>query len=222
VRQVPVILLGAGGHAKVVLDLLQALDRQVLGVCDPGLADQGIQQWRGLPVLGNDEAIEQHDPNSIALANGTGSLPGNHLRRRLHAQFTRQGYHFTTLVHPSATLGSGVELGQDVQVMAGVIVQADTRIGDDVILNTGACIDHDGVIGNHVHIAPGAVLSGDVRVADGCHIGPGAVIIQGVRLGQGAVIGAGTTVLSDLLAHHQQTGQPPRPPVDLNTESNTA
>jgi UDP-perosamine 4-acetyltransferase len=212
VRQTPVVLLGAGGHAKVVLDLLQALDRQVIGVCDPGLADQGILQWRDLPVLGSDEAVEQHHPDSIELANGTGSLPGNHLRRRLHAQFTRQGYRFATLIHPSAIFGSGIELGQGVQIMAGVIVQADTHIGDDVILNTGARIDHDGEIGNHVHIAPGAVLSGDVRVADGCHIGSGVVIIQGVRLGRGAVIGAGTTVLSDLLAHHQQTGQPPRTP----------
>lgn len=217
----PVILLGAGGHAKVVLDLLYSLDRQVLGVCDPGLTTQGAKVWRGLPVLGNDEVIERYSPNHIELANGTGSLPGSHLRRRLHVQFTRRGYRFAMLVHPSAILGSGIEFGQGVQIMAGVIVQADTRIGEDVILNTGARIDHDCTIGHHVHVAPGAVLSGGVRGGDGCHIGPGAVIIQSVRLGQGAVIGAGTTVLTDLPAHHQLTGQPSRPPIDLNMESNT-
>lgn len=214
----PVILLGAGGHAKVVLDLLHALGRQVLGVCDPELADQGRPQWRGLPVLGNDAAIEQYAPDGIELANGTGSLPGNTLRHRLHSKFTRQGYRFATLVHPSAILGSGVDLGQGVQIMAGVIVQADTRIGDDVILNTGARIDHDSEVGDHVHVAPGAVLSGDVTLGDGCHIGAGATLLQGVRLGSQVVIGIGTTVLTNVASGHQQTGQPPRAPRRINQE----
>lgn len=214
----PVILLGAGGHAKVVLDLLQALDRQILGVCDPGLAGQGIPQWRALPVLGDDHAVEQYEPDSIELANGTGSLPGNTLRCRLHAQFTRQGYRFATLVHPSAILGSGIELGQGVQIMAGVIVQADTRIGDDAILNTGARIDHDCRVGDHAHVAPGAVLSGDVQVDRGCHIGAGATLLQGIHIGPGAVVGAGTTVLHDLEAGHRLTGQPARTPHRINQE----
>lgn len=214
----PVILLGAGGHAKVVLDLLQALDRQVLGICDPALATQGTKTWRGLPVLGDDHVIESYAPADVELANGTGSLPGNTLRRRLHTRFTRQGYRFATLVHPSAILGSGTELGQGVQIMAGVIVQADTRIGDDVILNTGARIDHDGDIGHHVHVAPGAVLSGDVTLGNGCHVGAGATLRQGLRVGSEAVIGMGTTVLTDVAAGHQQTGQPPRASRRINQE----
>lgn len=220
-KRVPIILLGAGGHAKVVLDLLHALDHRILGVCDPELADRSISEWRGLPVLGNDEMIEQHQSDSIALANGVGSLPDNHLRRRLHKRFIGKGYRFITLVHPSAILGSGVKLGESVQIMAGAIIQADTHLGNDVILNTAARVDHESVIGDHVHVAPGAVLSGNVKVADGCHIGPGAVVIQGIKLGQGAVVGAGTTVLSDLPAHYQLTGQPPRPPVELKRKKNT-
>jgi sugar O-acyltransferase (sialic acid O-acetyltransferase NeuD family) len=218
VSPLPVILLGAGGHAKVVLDLLQALNRQVLGICDPALAAQGTKSWRSLPVLGDDHAVESYAPAEIELANGTGSLPGNTLRRRLHVQFTRQGYRFTTLVHPSAILGSGVELGQGVQVMAGVIVQADTRIGDDVILNTGARIDHDGEVGHHVHVAPGAVLSGGIRLGNGCHIGAGATLLQGIQVGSEAVVGIGTPVLSNVAAGHQQTGQPPRAPRRINQE----
>ena len=208
--QVPVILLGAGGHAKVVLDLLKALDRQVLGICDPALAAQGAKTWRGLPVLGDDHAVEPYLPADIELANGTGSLPGNTLRRRLHEQFTRQGYRFATLVHPNTILGSGVDLGQGGQIMAGVVVQADSRIGENVILNTGTRIDHDCDLGDHVHIAPGTVLSGDVWVEEGSHIGPGATLIQGIRIGQGAVIGAGSTVIKDVPAFHQLTGQPAR------------
>lgn len=220
-KQIPIILLGAGGHAKVVVDLLHALDHRILGVCDPELANRGVAQWRGLPVLGNDEIIEEHQPDSIALANGIGSLPNSQLRRRLHQRFKRIGYRFITLVHPSSVLGSGVELGEGVQIMAGTIIQADTKFGNDAIVNTGVRIDHESVIGDHVHVAPGAVLSGNVMVADGCHIGPGAVVIQGIKLGQGAVVGAGTTVLSDLPAQCQLTGQPPRPPVELNRKKNT-
>lgn len=208
----PVILLGAGGHAKVVLDLLHALDRQIIGICDPGLAAEGAKAWRGLSVLGDDQAVEQYAPTEVELVNGSGSLPGNNARCRLHVQFTRNGYRFATLVHPSAIFGSGVELGQGVQVMAGVIVQAETRIGDDVILNTGARIDHDVQIGDHVHVAPGAVLSGNIRLGSGCHIGAGASLLQGIHIGSGVVIGIGTMVLADVAAGHQQTGQPPRAP----------
>jgi len=221
VSTLPVILLGAGGHAKVVLDLLQALDRQVLGVCDPRLAAEGVKAWRGLMVLGDDRAVEKYASADIELANGTGKLPGSSLRSRLHLQFTHQGYRFATLIHPSAILGSGVDLGEGVQVMAGVIIQADTRIGDDVILNTGAHIDHDGKIGRYVHIAPGAILSGDVRVGDETHIGPGATLIQGIQIGNGAVVGAGTTVIRDIPAWHQQTGQPARQVTQIYTESTT-
>ncbi|MCE8027081.1 acetyltransferase [Halomonas daqingensis] len=214
----PVILLGGGGHAKVVLDLLHALEREILGVCDPVLATQGIRTWRGLPVLGDDGAVAQYAPDAVELVNGTGSLPGNHLRRRLHEQFAALEYRFTTLVHPSAIIGTGVEFGHGVQVMAGVIVQPDSRLGDDVIINTGSRLDHDTQIGNHVHIAPGAVLSGGVIIGSGCHIGVGATLIQGIRIGSEAVIGAGTTVISDVAGGYLQTGQPPRSPSRIKKE----
>lgn len=213
--QHPVILLGAGGHAKVVLDLLRANERTVIGVCDPNLARQNTDTWRGVSVLGDDSAIYQYAPDSVELANGMGSLPGSQSRRRLHLTFSRQGYRFATLVHPSAVLGVGVTLDQGVQVMAGCVIQADTCIDEGTIINTAAQIDHDGQIGSHVHIAPGAVLSGEVTVEENAHIGPNATLIQGKRIGKGAIVGAGTTVLRDIFAYHQLTGQPPREPQPL-------
>lgn len=221
-KTAPTILLGAGGHAKVVLDLLRLLDYHVLGVCDPEMVARGISQWRGLPVLGTDEAVMQYSPESITLANGLGSVPGQQLkRRRLHERFTNLGYYFVTLVHPSVILGSDVELGRGVQVMAGVIVQADTIVGDNVILNTGSRIDHDGLVGDHVHVAPGAVVSGNVAISEGCHIGPASVVIQSIKLAKDSVVGAGTTVLYDLPENCQLTGQPPRPFVKIKREGDT-
>jgi len=214
----PVVLLGAGGHAKVVLDLLHALGRQILGVCDPDLTSKGLHSWRDVPILGRDEAIERYTPTDVELANGIGSLPGSRVRRRLHTRFTRQGYRFATLIHPSAVVGTGIQMGHGVQIMAGVIVHADTRIGDDVILNTGVRVDHDGDIGGHVHVAPGAVVSGGVTIGRGCHIGAGAVLMHGITIGEEAIIGLGTSVIADVAAGHQQTGQPPRSPRRINQE----
>ena len=211
-RNPPAILLGAGGHAKVILDLLRNAGFEILGVCDPQLASEQTDEWLGLPVLGDDDAVDRYTPDAVLLANGLGSLPGNSLRRRINDKFTQKGYCFATLIHSSAIIGSGVKLGIGTQIMAGVIVQAATRLGDDTVLNTGARVDHDGEVGDHVHIAPGAVLSGNVTVGDSCHIGPGATLIQGVEMGAGAIIGAGTVVLSDVPSGHKLLGCAPNLP----------
>ena len=213
----PAILLGAGGHAKVVLDLLRDVGFEILGVCDPQLASEHTDQWLGLPVLGDDSAVDRYAPDAVLLANGLGSLPGNSLRRRVNDKFTQKGYCFATLVHSSAIVGSDVKLGSGTQIMAGVIIQAATLIGDDTILNTGARVDHDGEIGDHVHIAPGAVLSGNVSVGNSCHIGPGATVIQGVEIGAGAIIGAGTVVLSNVPPWHKVLGAAPNPPSAMSS-----
>ncbi|MGY6563456.1 MAG: acetyltransferase [Halomonadaceae bacterium] len=208
----PVVLLGAGGHAKVTLDLLHALGRSVLGVCDPKLVADGVVSWRGLSVLGGDEAVRRYSVEDVELVNGIGSVPGSSLRKKLHMHFTKHNYRFATLVHPSAILGVGVSLGNGVQIMAGAIVQADTQVQDNTILNTGVRVDHDCLISQHTHIAPGAILSGGVVLEEGVHIGPGATLTQGIRVGASAVIGAGTPVVRNVPARHQLTGLPPRAP----------
>lgn len=196
----PLILIGAGGHARVLQELTQAAGRQILGVCDPQLASQGAATWRGLPVLGGDEALNGIDPAGIGLVNGLGQLVGSKIRRALHERLRTAGFTFPTLVHPAAWVASSAMLADGVQIMAGVIIQPDSRIDSDVIVNTRASIDHDCTIGQHVHIAPGATLCGGVQVGAGAFIGAGAVVTQGVRVGAGAVVGAGVTLTRDLNA----------------------
>ncbi|WP_108124484.1 acetyltransferase [Saccharospirillum mangrovi] len=196
------ILLGAGGHAKVLADLINACGERILGVCDPQLAQSGASHWRELAILGDDRAVFGFEPNQVQLVNGLGG-PG---RNAVMQQFAAKGYRFATLVHPRAVIGSGVELGEGVQIMAGAIVQADTAIGAHCIINTGAQIDHDGRLGRDVHLAPSAVLAGDVTLGDGVFVGPGAVIGRGVTVGDRAVIGAGTTVLKSLPAKARALG----------------
>lgn len=200
-RQVlPLVLLGAGGHAKVLLSIARLCGQTILGVCDPVLSKQGVTDWRGIKVLGDDRALDQLDPSSVALINGIGQLAGRNYRRELHQNLANKGYHFATLIHPTAYLDVSVKLGCGVQIMAGVVIQTDTVIGDGTIINSQALVEHDCFISRYVHIAPGATMCGEVNVHEGAFVGSGAVVIQGISIGENAVVGAGATLTSDIAA----------------------
>jgi UDP-perosamine 4-acetyltransferase len=188
----PAILLGAGGHARVVRALAEALGMQVTGVCDPLLTAQ--EDWMGLRVLGAAANLLQIAPSSVVLLNGVGKMPDSTVRARLQAEWTLQGFAFPPLVHPSAWVAPDVDLGPGVQVMAGAVVQPGCTVGSGSIINTRAGVDHDGQLAEDVHLAPGATLCGDVRVGAGAFIGAGAVVIQGCAIGAGAVVAAGALV----------------------------
>jgi sugar O-acyltransferase (sialic acid O-acetyltransferase NeuD family) len=192
-----VVLLGAGGHAKVLLDTLTHAGVQVEGVVDPLLAKNDAY-WRSLPVIGNDDDLLKMNPSEIVLVNGVGNLPGKSLRQKLFRTYKAAGFNFLSVVHSSSLIGTGVNLGEGVQLMAGTIVQADCSIGDNSIVNTGASIDHDCCIGDHVHVAPGATLSGNVSIGKSSHIGTGATIIQDINIGRDSVVGAGSVVLKNV------------------------
>lgn len=204
-----IVLIGAGGHGKVVLDTIRAAGLEIWGVVDPALAGK-VSLWRGLPVLGDDNDLLQINHEDVVLANGVGSLPGQEHRRYIFEKFTSIGFSFHSVTHPSAIVASGVRLHEGSQLMAGSIVQVDSTIGRNTIVNTGARIDHDCDIGPNVHIAPGVVISGGVSICEGVHIGTGASVIQGVTVGKGAVIGAGTVVIRDVPANARVVGTPPR------------
>ena len=194
----PLILLGAGGHARVLLALAHAAGHCVLGVCDPDLAMRSERDWQGLKVLGDDKALEGYSPDEIQLMVGVGQLTTGSLRERLYDTWSTRGYSFPALVHPNAWIAPDVRLGAGVQVMAGVIVQPGCEVGMNSILNTRSSIDHDCQIGSHVHVAPGSTLCGSVSVGHGAFVGAGSVVIQGLRIGERAIVGAGVTLLRDL------------------------
>jgi UDP-perosamine 4-acetyltransferase len=194
----PFVLLGAGGHARVLTALVRAAGHPVLGVCDPKLAADGISRWADLDVLGDDGALERLPPDRVALVLGIGQQATGNLREQLYAAWRARGYDFPALVHPSAWIAPGVILGDGVQVMAGVVIQPGCAIGENSIVNTRAGIDHDCRIGRGVHVAPGATLCGTVTVEDGAFIGAGATVIQGLHVGARAVVGAGVTLVQDL------------------------
>jgi sugar O-acyltransferase (sialic acid O-acetyltransferase NeuD family) len=206
----PVILIGAGGHAKVILDVLMTSGQDVIGVVDPGLVSQGETAWRGIPVLGDDAALAAYPAGTVALANGIGSVPGNTRRAEIYHHFRHLGYTFATLVHPSVVLATGVELQQGVQIMAGCILQPDVTVGENTLINTACRIDHDCIIGPDCHLAPGVVFSGAVTVGKNCHIGTGAIAVLGTSIGDNAVLGAGTVLRVHLPASRRLLGAKPQ------------
>ena len=187
-----VILLGAGGHSKVLLDVIKTLKLPIIGVCDPILYKKGKKFWRGLKVLGNDDFLNSQDPEFITLVNGIGLK--NKDRKAIFCKMKNLGFSFESLIHPSAWISDSVKLGQGVQIMAGVNVQADCQIGENSILNTGSQIDHDCRIGSHVHICPGTVLCGDVGIADLVFVGAGTTILPKVEVASGRFIKAGSLI----------------------------
>lgn len=193
----PVIVIGGGGHARVLLTALRRLAVEVLGVVDPGLAMAA--DCNGYPVLGGDDSVLCFDSGEILLVNGIGSLPGDKgARAALFADFVRRGYRFRAVVDPQAYIAEDARLAEGVQVMPGVIIQAGTKIAENCIVNSGAIIEHDCRLEAHCHVAPGATLCGNVRLGEAVHVGAGAVIIQGVTVGEHSVIGAGAVVTSDV------------------------
>lgn len=206
----PLVLLGAGGHARVLAALARAAGHNVLGVCDPALAVDGVSNWETLDVLGDDGALDRLPPDRIVLMLGVGQLVEGTLRERLYASWRARGYDFPALVHPTAWVAPGVVLGDGVQVMAGAVIQPGCEVGDNSIINTRVGVDHDCHIGRNVHVAPGATLCGTVKVEDGAFIGAGATVIQGVRIGGRAVVGAGVTLVRDLTPRMTVLGAPNR------------
>lgn len=203
----PVIILGGGGHAKVLVDTLLNASVEIKGIIDPNpqLAKTFIL---GVPVLGNDDIINDYQPEEIRLVNGIGSVGVPTRRHGLFARFTKAGYRFATVIHPSVVIASDVVLGEGTQVMAGVVVQPGCCIGRNAIINTRVTIDHDCTIGDHVHIAPGGTLSGGVMVGDSCHIGTAATVIQGISIGAESIVGAGAVVVQDVTGGTTVVGVP--------------
>jgi UDP-perosamine 4-acetyltransferase len=205
----PLILIGAGGHGSVLLDVIRLTGRTLHGVS--AQETPAGPAWAGLPFLGPNEALFDLDPDDFELVNGVGSVGSMRRRADLFSWFKARGFVFATLVHPAAVLGSRVILREGAQIMAGCVLQPDVMIGANSIVNTRASVDHTCRIGAHVHLAPGVTLSGDVVVEDEVHVGVGATVLQGRRLGAGCVVGAGAVVTRDVPPGVTVVGVPARP-----------
>ena len=211
-----VLLIGAGGHAKVVLDAMLAKGQfEVLGLLDTDPSRCGARVL-GVPVLGDETLLQQeaYERSSLFLCIGD-----NEQRLVIAARYEATSRRFASVSHPTASLGREVEIGDGTVVLAAAVVNAGTSIGAHCIVNTCASIDHDCRLADGVHVSPGARLAGGVCVGRGAHIGIGASVLPGVSIGALAKVGAGAVVLSDVPEGVTVVGVPAKPVQARDEES---
>jgi UDP-perosamine 4-acetyltransferase len=208
---IPVIGFGAGGHAKVVIEILRSMQEYTI----VGLLETRSELWHtsvlGVEVLGDDSMMAELKSRGMEHAFiGVGTVGDMQPRRELYEKVACFGFQLVPAIHAAAIVTPSATIGAGPTIMAGAIVNANTVIGDNVIVNTGAIVEHDCVIGDHTHIATGARLAGGVHVGPGSHIGIGAVVRQEIRIGEGAIVGAGAVVVKDVPAGKTVMGVPAR------------
>lgn len=196
----PLVIIGAGGHAAVLAEILMTRGRKIVAVVSPNVITDN-SPLAGINRIKTDEALlSAYLPEQVELVNGMGATPGNDLHFQLFNYFSEHGYYFESVISPDAIVSKYARLADGVQIMSGAIVQTNASISMNCIINSGAIIEHDCYIGAHNHIAPNATLSGGVITESQVHVGTGANVIQSIKIGEQAVIGAGCTVVRDVPA----------------------
>src|SRR2546430_13571427 len=185
------VLVGAGGHARVVLDAARASGLDVVAVVD-ARADLKGSKFEGLEIVGDESAIADLRRRGVdAVLLGVGSIDVGGARRALYARISALGLQLPVVRHPSAVVSPTATIGPGSVVFANATINPGARVGTNVIVNTATIVDHDVVIGDHAHVSPGAHLAGGGTGGEGSHVGIGARSIQGVRIGASAVVGPG-------------------------------
>ena len=202
------VVFGAGGHAKVVADILRLRGHQVAGFIDEVSPQRRGDIFFGSPILGGREdllALRAQGVRHVIVAFG------DNARRIAAGDFIEaSGFELITAIHPSAILGGEVHIGAGSMLAAGAVVNAGSIIGKHCIVNTCASVDHDCVLAEGVSIGPGGRLAGKVRVGCAAFIGMGASIIERRQICAGAVVGAGAVVTKDVLDTVVVVGVPAR------------
>jgi sugar O-acyltransferase (sialic acid O-acetyltransferase NeuD family) len=198
------IIIGNGGHARVLIDILEMQGQTIIGYTAPVEEKNNY----GLTYIGTDEEVFSYDPHEVLLVNAIGSIAKTDQRTKIYQLFKSKGYSFSTVIHPKAIISSTAILSEGVQIMAGAVIQPFVKIGENAIINTAVTIDHDCFIGNHCHIAPGSVLSGGVKINEETHIGTGCTVIQNIHIGKRVLVGAGSLVLNHILDYQTAYGSP--------------
>lgn len=213
--RLPIIILGSGGHAMVVWDLLESIGRfDVLGFTDISQLVGTQRQLGSLarPVLGDDTVCAEYLRRypSLQLLAGIGPEPCAVRRQILGTLESCGAEHVCTAIHPRATVAASVRLSHGTVVMAGAVINPRAVIGAHCVVNTSATVDHDCCLGDNVFIQPGAHVGGTVTIADGAVVGIGASVREQTHIGRDAVIGGGAFVNRDVPDHAVVVGVPAR------------
>ncbi|AZV45329.1 hypothetical protein BAOM_4751 [Peribacillus asahii] len=185
----PIIVIGEGGHSKVIQDIISASGvYTIIAILDDKYTE--LFEKDGIKIGPISEFSKLESSEAII------AIGSNHIRKKIVERLECVTY--ATLIHPSAIISPSANIAEGTVVMAGSIINADTIIGKHAIINSLAVIEHDNNIRDYAHISPGAILTGNVQVGEGTHIGAGVTIIPGKNVGNWSIIGAGATVVQDI------------------------
>lgn len=203
-----IIIVGAGGHGKVVRDLARFnASHQLIAILDDQYEELKLtkEQWYVGPVSYASQFLTQFPTARVLIAIGD-----NQIRKSIVSKLGLTSEHYVTLIHPSAVISPSARIGKGTVVMANAVIQADAVIGDHAIINSGAIIEHDAHAGDYAHIAPRVTITGGVRVQEGVMVGAGATVIPGQCIKQWAIVGAGSVVINEIPAYSTVAGSPAR------------
>ncbi|MCI5057523.1 MAG: acetyltransferase [Flavobacteriales bacterium] len=194
------IIIGAGGHSRVVVDTAKNVGYTSIWILDLHYQNQS-ETILDHEVVGGLDHISELDSKNVFLA-----LGDNAERMEYFNDLKNQGFNLPSLIHPHSFVGSEVSIGAGTLVMNGVNINACSKIGDGSIINTGCTIDHECEIGDFTHIAPGVNLAGRVHIGDLSFVGIGSAVIQKVKIGNKVQIGANSTVINDIPDNTKHVG----------------
>lgn len=191
--QEKVIIIGASGHARVIADIVKASGDEVVGFLDDNQELQGKIIFENKSVLGTTQENDVLKYTDYYFIIGIGS---NRVRKLISEKYPSLKWY--TAIHPSAIIGSNVEIGEGTAIMAGTVINIGSRIGRHCIVNTASSLDHDNILEDYVHISPGSHLAGTVKIGESTWICSGVTIINNITIGNDNIIGAGATVIRNV------------------------
>jgi UDP-perosamine 4-acetyltransferase len=188
------VLLGAAGHAKVIIEIFQeAQDWEVVGCLS---ADAPGGSVKGIPILGDDSELEAVLKRGVTHA--FAAIGDNRIRSRVCDRLQQAGFRLINAVSHRAIVSPSVRMASGIAIMPGAVINAESDIGAGAIVNTGATIDHDCCVGSFSHIGPGSNLAGGVRVGTGAFLGVGSRVIPNIEIGEWSILGAGSVAIADI------------------------
>ena len=199
------LVIGAGGHARVVIDVIRAAGFEPVAALDSSGARS---RCNGVDVIGGDDMAQSLFDKGLKRC--VIAIGDNQLRWKLGERLREIGFTFPPMCHPSAILSPSARIGDGTVIMPLAVVNAGAKVGRMVIVNTAAVIEHDCDVGDGAHVAPGSRLGGTVSIGTCTLVGIGSVVRPQAQIGDFAVIGAGSTVIEDIEGHHVATGSPAR------------
>lgn len=203
-----IVLVGAGGHCKVIIDIIKSMDKyEIIGITDIKVSGKLLD----IPIIGNDTILQGVYDSGVDYAFiGIGALYDINMRNIIYSRLESIGFKLPVLIHKNSIVSPYAHVGDGTCVMAGAVVNASACIGENCIINTGSVIEHDCIVGDNTHISPNASVAGATKIGYNTHIGIGSSIIQGISIGNNVTVGAGAVVIDDIPDNVVSVGIPSR------------